>query len=615
MTDIIMIPLTRLIESADNVRRQGKKDGIGELAASIEAHGLLQSLVVQAADNGKFAVIAGGRRLRALRRLAKAGLLARNLPIPCRVVEAGEASELSLAENVVRSPMVVADEILAFSALAEKGHGPEDIAGRFGVSGSHVARRLKLARVSPKLIAALRKDEIDLDQIAALAVIDDHAAQEAAFFEAPEWARTPDRLRAQVTQAHVAETDKLVRFVGVDAYDAEGGAIVSDLFAEDDDRRWLADRDLLNRMAEAKLGSIAQEVRAEGWGFVEIALDGISWGAFPERIRQSRRPLSQEERVAQEHLYAQLDATEDESEIARIEDEIDALARSAWGADEIALAGAIITLSHDGAPRVERGLVRLEDVKRLRALRRNGEPSGEASERGDDKAGGGRSSIPAKLNEELLAHKTWGLRLALASDPELALKSLVFTLAGVLSEQPRRSTCLGVSIEEADVCRSITRAPTEAPAAYAGLTSSWRKRLPGDDQDLWAFICDAEQSTLLELLAVLIAPGINLRVGPHVRPDDARVLSGAWLADAASLDMSAHWSATPESYFAHVRREVILDAIREVTPGVMNKKLDKASKADVLARAKRLFKDSAWLPEPLQVGARPDASVEAVAAE
>ncbi len=117
MTNIVMIPLSKLVEDKDNVRKTDRKDGIGELATSILAQGLLQSLVVKEAGGGKYAVSAGGRRLRALRLLAKNGDIEKALPIACTIVPADKAAEASLAENVVRSNMNPADEIEAFARL------------------------------------------------------------------------------------------------------------------------------------------------------------------------------------------------------------------------------------------------------------------------------------------------------------------------------------------------------------------------------------------------------------------------------------------------------------------------------------------------------------------
>ncbi len=58
-----------------------------------------------------------------------------------------------------------------------------------------VQRRLKLANVSPRLMADYRADAVTLDQLMALSITDDHAAQEAAFYDAPQWQRQPSAAR------------------------------------------------------------------------------------------------------------------------------------------------------------------------------------------------------------------------------------------------------------------------------------------------------------------------------------------------------------------------------------------------------------------------------------
>ena len=165
---IEMIPLNKLIPSAANVRKTGALTGIEELAASIKAHGLLQNLHVQAASGGKYEVVAGGRRLAALMRLAKQKALPKSFEVPCQVMDGEGASEISLAENIMRLPMHPADQYDAFKQLADQGKGPQEIAARFGCAVSTVKQRLRLGSVSPRLIEAYRKDEIDLDQLMAV---------------------------------------------------------------------------------------------------------------------------------------------------------------------------------------------------------------------------------------------------------------------------------------------------------------------------------------------------------------------------------------------------------------------------------------------------------------
>lgn len=124
MNDIELIPLGKLRLSEANVRKNDSNLFIEELAANIEAKGLLQNLiVVPAKKRGMFDVTAGGRRLRALNYLLEAGKLPKDHPVACRVldIDAAEQSELSLIENVIRLDMTPTDEIRAYTLCAEHG--------------------------------------------------------------------------------------------------------------------------------------------------------------------------------------------------------------------------------------------------------------------------------------------------------------------------------------------------------------------------------------------------------------------------------------------------------------------------------------------------------------
>ena len=403
------------------------------------------------------------------------------------------------------------------------------------------------------------------------------------------------------------ETDKLARFVGLEAYQAEGGAITGDLFTEDD-TRWLCDRELLIRLAEAKLQPIAEGVGGEGWAWVEITVDSVAWQHYPERVRERRRDLSAEDKAEQDRLYQALDATNDEAEIETIEAAIDALVASAWQPEEVKIAGAVITLAQDGAPKVERGLVKLDDVKALRAIRRklSSTPQRDSGASDETAAPPAKSSLSAKLREELVAHKTLALRAELLARPELAFRLLVFALAGQMLGGP--ASCLGVRIEDKDVSRAISRSYSKAAALIEARAQTWRDRLPAKPEALWAFCQSADRDTLMEIVAVAIAPGLDL-----ARPTGGDVLAEL-VADSFGLDMSNWWSATPESYFAHVRKDVLIDAIKEAKSKLDRTQLEKASKAELLARTRRVFKGSTWLPELLRCQASVQSGL-AVAAE
>ncbi len=84
--ELMTIPLSNLRRSAGNIRKTDATRDLEELAASIVAHGLLQNLTVRpVSGNGKkrataFEVVAGGRRLAALKLLAKRKRIAKGFP-------------------------------------------------------------------------------------------------------------------------------------------------------------------------------------------------------------------------------------------------------------------------------------------------------------------------------------------------------------------------------------------------------------------------------------------------------------------------------------------------------------------------------------------------------
>jgi ParB family chromosome partitioning protein len=130
--NIQMIALNQLVVSPANVRKTGAKTRIEGLAANIAAIGLLQNLQVRPTENGAYEVVAGSRRMAALKLLAKQKALAKDEPIICNVLGSGEDPvEISLAENEMREAMHPADQFAAFKQRVDAGQPVEDIAARF----------------------------------------------------------------------------------------------------------------------------------------------------------------------------------------------------------------------------------------------------------------------------------------------------------------------------------------------------------------------------------------------------------------------------------------------------------------------------------------------------
>jgi ParB family chromosome partitioning protein len=291
--NMVLVPLSRLRSrpSKRNVRRKARTS-IAALAASIRRLGLLQNLtVIPFGDDGDFEVVAGGRRLAALKLLAKKRHIPEDWPVPCLLVADTLARTASLTENVQREAMGPVDELLAWRALVAEGRSVEVIAADFGVTPLVVKRRLRLANLSPRLLEDYQTGAVTLEQLMALAITDDHAAQEAAFYDSPAWQRSPEALRDHLTHEEIdAGRDALTRFVGLEVYEAAGGGVRRDLFSDEQQGGYLTDGGLLDTLARHKLADVVEQVQLEGWGWVEVAPRATAAELHVvQRVRRARR--------------------------------------------------------------------------------------------------------------------------------------------------------------------------------------------------------------------------------------------------------------------------------------------------------------------------------------
>ncbi len=629
--DLLLIPLSRLRPSSRNVRKSGGAS-IPELAASIARVGLLQNLTVVLSPDGEhYEVVAGRRRLAALKLLAKRRKLAKDHDVPCLLVPDAAARTVSLTENVQREAMHPADQFEAFAGLVAEGRSIEDVAADFGVTPLVVQRRLKLANVSPRLLADYRADAVSLDQLMALAITDDHAAQEAAFYDSPQWQRSPDALRDHLTQEEIdAGRDPVARFVGLDAYVHAGGAVRRDLFADEQNGTFIADAALLDALARDKLAPVAEQVRSEGWGWVDVA-PRATYGDLHQfqRMRASRREPGKAEakRIAKlEAEQAKLQERLDDEDEAIGDDEAQALqdAMDAIGNDLDAIertlliypvgvvpkAGAVVSLDSAGAVVVHRGLLREDDAKALRAQQRDAEAkdAGDVSNAGEQpEAEPPALTISEKLVRRLSAHRTAALQAEVARHPHVALVAVVHRLALRVVLDDYEGSPLNIRAEPQDRLEQHAPDVAEAPAA-AGMRQvreAWTERLPKDSEALFAELLAMPQPELLSLLAVCV----GFTVGAIASRESER--PAALLARAVGLDMGQWWTPTAAGYFEHVSKAKALEAVQVFAPAEVNR-LAKLKKAQIAAEAERLAVGSGWLPAMFQAPEAVEGQSEAV---
>ncbi|WP_444542745.1 ParB N-terminal domain-containing protein [Laribacter hongkongensis] len=603
-----------------NVRKTPRMS-IPELAASIQRVGLLQNLIViTAADGEHYEVVAGGRRLAALKLLAKKHRIPKEWEVPCLLVADGTARTASLTENVQREAMHPADQFEAFAALVAEGRPIEDIAADFSVTPLVVQRRLKLANVSPRLMADYRADAVTLDQLMALAITDDHVAQESAFYDAPTWQRHPSNLRDRLTEREIdAYRHPLVRFVGLDTYEAAGGGIRRDLFAEGDAGVYLLDAALMERLAQDKLAGVAAEVRGEGWAWVD-ATPGVTHAdlhVFQRAPRERREPTKREaQRIEKlqakmqkvgEALDAALEA-EDEDKADALQEEGEAVgeqlqaledALQDYGATVKAAAGAIVTIDRNGEAVIHRGLLREAEAKALRTLERlrqgfDGDGEAANDDEGEDDEQPKAAAMSDRLAQRLSAHRTAALQIEVARHPQAALAGLVHRMVQAVLQHGHYGADLPLGVRFTVQDRLEGMAPdwpeSSAAVALRELQQAWAGKLPEDGAELFAALLAMEQGELVKLLAVCVASTVDV-----VTPRAASRQPGAELAHAVGFDMAAWWQPTAEGYFKHVPKAAILQAVGEYAPEHVTR-LAKLKKADIASEAERLADGTGWMP-------------------
>ncbi|MGB4583158.1 MAG: ParB/RepB/Spo0J family partition protein [Rhodoferax sp.] len=613
--DMRLVPLTQLRSrpSKRNVRKS-RRTSIPELAASILRVGLLQNLtVVVSVDGQHYEVVAGGRRLAALKLLAKRRRIAQDYQVPCLLVADASARTASLTENVQREAMHPADQFEAFAALVAEGRPVEDIAADFGVTPLVVQRRLKLANVSPRLLEDYRADAVTLDQLMALAITDDHAAQEAAFYDAPQWQRSPQALREHLTHEEIdASRDALARLVGIETYELAGGGMRRDLFSDQQQGVYLTDAALLDTLARGKLAAVADSIRAEGWRWVEVAprATHAELHAF-QRARRTRRDPNKTEakRIAklearQHELQDRLDDDDTDlpdEEVQALHEEIDQLGNeleaidqglTLYAPDVLALGGAVVSVDHMGGVVVHRGLLREEQAKALRAQERReaGDMDGGAEEGVQQPV---KSGISEKLAKLLSAHRTAALQAEVARHPHIALVAVVHRLALRVVVDAYRSEGSPVNISASPQDGLDAHAPDVAQSRAAigirEVRQAWADRLPQDPEALFTELLAFAQPELLSLLAVCVAVTVNAVTS---RESDT---PAALLAQAVGLTMHDWWTPTAAGYFEHVSKAKTLEAVQVFAPEQVNR-LAKLKKAELANEAERLVTGTEWLP-------------------
>jgi ParB family chromosome partitioning protein len=450
-----------------------------------------------------------------------------------------------------------------------------------------------------------------------------------------------------LTENTVRASDRRAQFIGLDAYEQAGGTVMRDLFAHDDGG-WLQDVPLLDRLVTEKLKVEAEAIAAEGWKWIEVAidfpyghtrglreLDGVSAGLTAEEQATIEALKAEFARLAAEHDGTDELPDEVDQRLSEIETALAAFDDRPiiYQPVDIARAGVFVGIDAEGALSVDRGYVRPEDEVPVTEPEQNSdsepaaldgaEPSApviqravitiggqvaEPEDEGDDVV----KPLPDRLLTELTAERTLALRDKLAITPSVAFQAVLHKFClDVFSRYSSYGTAMEVSVRHAGFPMQA-RGLKDTPAAKAidARHKTWEERLPKDKADLWDWLTGLTGDEQAALFAHCASFGVNAlyekadRYGGGVTPHivEQRIADADRIARAVDLDMVVSgWRPTVENYLGRVSKRRILDAVREGAGERAAQLIDHLKKGDMVKEAERLLAETGWLPESLRM--------------
>lgn len=625
---IQMIPLNKLSLSPKNVRTvQPSEAEDAELLAGIREKGLIQNLAGYEDGKGGYLIDAGGRRLKALKALAEEGTIPKTHPIPCLIEDEAEAITTSTMENAQRAAMHPADQFEAYNQMTKEGRSEDDIALKFGVSVDLVRRRLKLARVAPEIIDQFRLGEINLECVMAFTLSDDHDRQIAVWNSVKDgWQVQPYTIKRMLTETGYSASSKLGQFVGLEAYEAAGGSVMTDLFS-DHDNTHLENPELLERLAIEKLQTHAKPYQASWkWVDVHLELDHAALRSFGRVYPQEAEPdqalveetealtarMEELDCLNQEDTYSDEALEECRTIEERLEQILEQIKEARFYRDEdCKVSGVVISIGHQGMLNVEKGLVRPEDILAVEAV---DETEDESTSSGP-KVTAPMSSTPTPISDpatalrkadgitqslatDLRSTRQHILRAHLSADYEVAYDTLLYALCEQALSQGN-CEALNVSINpflasNRDSLHKETVADKMLQALKNDLQLEWMALDAPEDFRVMSSLC-------LEDKQALFAWAVGFALKPQLSNDNHPSPIIEEIGSRLEVDVAACWRPTATSYWGQVNKAHAVKLSTDLIGDEFADERNRERKLDLAASMERAFAENATETEGFDV--------------
>ncbi|GIP40640.1 nucleoid occlusion protein [Paenibacillus sp. J31TS4] len=170
--EVKQLPVQEIVPSPYQPRTVFDEERIDELLQTIKTHGIIQPIVVRLRSGG-YELIAGERRLRAVRKL---GL--ETIPAIIRDFNDAQAASIAVIENLQREGLTAIEEALAYQQLMEIHQlTQESLAQRLGKSQSTIANKIRLIQLCDEVKQALMERKISERHARALLALDSEELQ------------------------------------------------------------------------------------------------------------------------------------------------------------------------------------------------------------------------------------------------------------------------------------------------------------------------------------------------------------------------------------------------------------------------------------------------------
>ncbi|AIM16552.1 MULTISPECIES: nucleoid occlusion protein [Neobacillus] len=194
--EIKKIPINQIVPNRFQPRTVFDEEKIEELSRTIHIHGIIQPIVVREFAAGKYEIIAGERRWRAMKKLGWT-----EVPAIVKNMTDTETASVALIENLQRENLSPIEEAIAYGKLLELHNlTQEALAQRLGKGQSTVANKLRLLKLPQPIQDALLNKEITERHARALIPLKDPEKQIALLTEIME-----KNLNVKQTEERVAK--------------------------------------------------------------------------------------------------------------------------------------------------------------------------------------------------------------------------------------------------------------------------------------------------------------------------------------------------------------------------------------------------------------------------